>query len=323
MAYYRFDTVEEGESVSKSTGCDAARLLQGARVITEPAVSRYLEPGLLEKDAAVYATSGLAKAERDDWTGAFGDFRAANQLVPNSEMRERMVEALGNGRVRAALVPGKGARKREAVHPALASARLDLLQDSPAYVNWANPKAIDLLAPDGLDALSAGADLAGIADLGVGIVVIYDAGKAQVVRKRPSRSRRKALLLKVDPVSSDSTGYTLRSRPEKKVSFYRVREEIEAWCKGTYRVMNTRTGEIISEGTLSASAKDQVDYADYSGKPWDLWIRDGSRLRRAMETEEGFRARRDLISESDLVGDVYEDLRRKLAERVLASIMVW
>jgi hypothetical protein len=42
-----------------------------------------------------------------------------------------------------------------------------------------------------------------------------------------------------------------------------------------------------------------------------------------METEEGFRARRDLISESDLVGDVYEDLRRKLAERVLASIMVW
>lgn len=323
VGYWRFDTLREGDAPDLSGRGNDARLLAGARTTTVPAIARHLIPGQLARDAALYQASGRAKARSEDWAGAFGDYQTSLDLVADGGLQTEMLDALKKARLRAALIQSTATPADTLLHPALEAAWTQLIWRSPPYVNWENPRAVALAVPAGVPARDAGMhDASAAAGLGVDIVVVVDLEASAVTRTRPERQRRNAIVLKNDPVDSDSTGRTFRTRKPKNVVYDHIRETATAICRGYYRVLDTRTGVILDEGDLAEEASDEIFYAEYKGKLHELYIERRKKLKRAFDADNGFQARRYLLSDDELVGEAMREWGRLLADRVLGSLSV-
>jgi hypothetical protein len=289
-AYWHFDQAQNDQisNAISTQGAHPARLIQNAHLVPVPPVARYLMPGEIEKDKLARQTSAQANWERGNYIAAYRDYQAALDLSPgDTQIRTDMLKALEKSQIRAALLPFRTSNADAKTDVAYITTQTDLSRNRPAYINWLTPTTLQFALYDqGVSKQSSQQELIDAAKAwNIRIIILSTITENTITKSRPKRESETAYLRLENQTISDS----LRS-----VRYNNITQNATATSQATLQVIDVETGRILDNQILNAQINDQIEYADYSGDPYALWAKRGSRYKRLITQEARFLARKEL-----------------------------
>jgi hypothetical protein len=316
VAYWRFDQ-QQNDQITDATGNQPTHLTQNARLVSVPPLARYLIPGEMEKDKLARQTSAAAHFERGAYIASYRDYQAALDLVPgDAQIRTSMLQALKNGRIRAALFPFQIQNTETQPETAFVTAYTKLAQNRPDYIDWLSPATTQFtLYEQGVTTQSAHQELIQAAQAwNIQIIALTTITQSSIDKSRPKRKSETAYLRSENQTTLDSL---------KSVRYNIVTQNVNATAHGTLQLIDVKTGQTLVNHTLSAQIIDQIEYANYSGDAYALWRKRGSRYRRLVKQEKRFQARETLKPDQELLHDLFEDLGQQIAQRIQSAMTTY
>jgi hypothetical protein len=348
-ACWRFNRAQGGSVPDDGPSGKPATLAEGARIVSVPAIDRYLVPGELEKAAADVYASGMAGMRSGAYITAYRDFRAAFDLVPGFRDADSLMRvAVEKGRYRLAVLPvaarsrvetpgpGKlrrvweamkesgtvdllreeeeGATLLERLNETLRSA---LLRDLPPYVApvAGNPLDWDLKGR-GLDARTADPErvIRALKASGVEMAVF---GEVEVASLRHDTRREARKAFRVREVTYlDKQGKERRKKEKAgEHTYYVITRDARVECRVRYRLVNVRTGAVLKEDAVEEEIRDRVEYADPNGvRREELYVENYGDLRRLDGEDKRFGAREKLRDRIEMTGETAAAAGKGMAE---------
>ncbi|HCV24327.1 MAG TPA: hypothetical protein DGN59_12790 [Candidatus Latescibacteria bacterium] len=294
VAYWQLNTIAAGMTAS-SKGGDAT--VAGAQLASVPAISRFLVPGELEKEADSFYAEANERMEQGAFIEAYRGFDSALELVPNFRDSEQLLaDAVEKGAFPVALYLFKPlpladeqttTDEDEGILGRLGRAWADLRVDkedrnalredlytsvaqglqtaTPPYVQFVDQTSFaGGLSSAGLDPLAVtGADALEAAHAAGYPVLLMGRFTQVFTNDTGSKKEKKAYTTKKQSYTN-SEGKKKKRRVSKKAYTYKERSKRRtATCTFVFQLLDTATGEVLHGAELKSKSKDSVFYVNW------------------------------------------------------------
>ncbi len=316
VAYWHFDQAQD-DQVSNTASTYPAQLMQNAHLVPVAPIARYLIPGEIEKEKEIRQASAQTNWERGNYIGAYRDYQAALDLSPNNtNIRTNMLKALEKSHITAALMPFQITDAKTNPEEAYLATYTYLTHHRPAYIEWLTPATIQFLQYEqGLTTRPPQQTIIEAAkSWNIRLVVLATIKEINIDPSGPKRESQTAYLRADNQTLADSLSH---------VRYNIITQQVKVTSQALLQVIDVETGRILNNQLVRSETQDQIEYADYSGDPYALWTKRGSRYQRLINQEPRFLARQKLKTDDELTHEALQELGNHIAQQVASVVATY
>jgi len=316
VAYWHFDQAQD-DHVANTTGTYPAQLIQNAHLVPVSPIARYLIPGEMDKEKEARQASAKTNWNRGNYIGAYRDHQATLDLSPgDANIRADMLKALEKSHITAALMPFQITDTKINSDVAYQATYTYLTHNRPAYIEWLTPATIQFLRYEqGLSTHTAQQTIIEAAKAWhIRLLVLATIQNINIDKSGPKRESQTAYLRSDQQTLSDSLSHA---------RYNIVTQHVNVTSQATFQIIDVETGRTLNTLLVKSETHDQIEYADYSGDPYALWTKRGSRYQRLINQESRFLARQKLKTDEELTNEALQELGNNLAQQVASVVATY